>query len=174
MSGEVVNMTLHDQPSILNVGYKVRLHTLPDELRDHNGKVGVVKALKFDKNDNGLVAVKIDNQMQDEKSADFIMMVRTTNVELISGNGYNKFTLIVQMPGNPDYMGEMIRCGQIKGGSTDGCPALVIGLDPAHWESFKYDIVEHMVAYSITDESGAFNYIRMLEEQYFMYCQRQY
>lgn len=163
MSQNDVTMTLYDKPSILNVGYTVKLHSLTGQLIGYNGKVGEVKALTFDENDNGIVAVSMNDQY--DKFDNFIMMVRTTNVEFLSGNGYNKFTVILQMPNNPDYIGEIIQCGQIKGGLKDGCPALVIGLDPENWESFKDDIVEHVVAYSITDKSGALNYIKLLYEE---------
>ena len=164
MLPDEVGMSFYDQPSILQVGYKVKLHSLPGELNGHNGKVGMVMAMKFDEFDNGLVAVKMDNQ--EENDDVIIMILRTTNVELLSGNGYNTFILILQMPDNPDYIGQMIRCGEMKGGLTNGCPALVIAFDPATWgESFKNEIVEHMVVYSVTDGDGALNYIRMLEER---------
>lgn len=67
--------------------------------------------------------------------------------------------MMLQIPDNPDYIGQRFVAGHIEGGSSNGCPALLIAFDPANWKNdTERWIRSNMEIQSIfsTDEANKF------------------
>ena len=145
--------------TILKEGFEVEFWGLPQNYSFLNGKCGKVLSISFPQ-----IMVRTVITLNDQETTANVVL-QSHYMKFKSGNGYDKITIILQMPNNPDYIGQRFIAGHIEGGSSNGCPAFLIAFDPANWiqNDIKRWIRSNMEIQSIADTDGANEIIQIYE-----------
>lgn len=145
--------------NILKEGFEVEFCGVPNDFLSLNGKYGKVVSISHP-NITVQTVITLDGIEIPRK-----IEIQSHYMKFRSGDGYGKITFILQLPGNPDYIGERFVSGHVEGGSSNGCPAFLMAFDPANWikKDIKRRIRSNMEIQSITDTDGANKLIRTYE-----------